>query len=126
MTVTTANILNTALIFLEYTMLYILINGLFESKRSLAIEILSFIIAASVNCVVIYFSPDNFWTRNCTLAATMIIWMLFSFRVSFVKCLFPVLFWLAYLMICDSSIISLIGSIIGDKITIVLNDPDSY
>ena len=126
MTITVANMLNTALVFLEYTMLYILINGLFESKRPLVIEILSFVIAASVNNVVMFFFWDNFWIKNCTLAVTMIIWMFFSFRVSFVKCLFPVLFWLAYLMICDSSMISLLGSIIGDRITLVLNDPDSY
>ena len=126
MTITVANILNTALVFLEYTMLYFLINGLFESRRPLAAEILSFIIAASVNNVVIYFSRDIVWIKICTLAVTIIIWMLFSFRVSFVKCLFPVLFWLAYLTICDSSMISLLGSIIGDKITIALNDPDSY
>lgn len=126
MTIAVANILNIALVFLEYTMLYILINGLFESKRPLVAEILSFILAASVNCVVMVFFWDHFWIKNSALAATMIIWMLFSFRVSFVKCLFPVLFWLAYLMICDSSMISLLGSIIGGKITIVLNDPDSY
>lgn len=126
MTVTTANILNTALIFLEYTMLYILINGLFESKRPLVIEILSFIIAAAVNNVVMFFFWDNFWIKNCTLAVTMVIWMFFSFRVGFVKCLFPVLFWLAYLTICDNSMISLLGSIIGGRITLVLNDPDSY
>ena len=126
MTIAVANMLNIALVFLEYTMLYILINGLFESKRPPVAEILSFIISASVNCVVMFFFWDHFWIKNCVLAATMIIWMLFSFRVSFVKCLFPVLFWLAYLMICDSSMISLLGSIIGDKITIVLNDPDSY
>ena len=126
MTIAVANILNIALVFLEYTMLYILINGLFESKRPLVAEILSFIIAASVNCVVMVFFWDHFWIKNSALAATMIIWMLFSFRVSFVKCLFPVLFWLAYLTICDNSMIYLIGSIIGDKITIVLNDPDSY
>ena len=126
MTITVANMLNTALVFLEYTMLYILINGLFESKRPLVIEILSFIIAAAVNNVVIYFSQDNVCIKICTLAATMIIWMFFSFRVGFVKCLFPVLFWLEYLTICDNSMISLLGSIIGDRITLVLNDPDSY
>ena len=124
MTITVANMLNTSLVFLEYTMLYILINGLFESKRPLVIEILSFIIAAAVNNVVIYFSQDNVWIKICTLAATMIIWMFFSFRVGFVKCLFPVLFWLAYLTICDNSMISLLGSIIGGRITLVLTDPD--
>lgn len=126
MTIAVANILNMALVFLEYTMLYFLINGLFESKRPLAAEILSFMIAASVNCVVMFFFWDNFWIKNSALVVTIIFWMLFSFRVSFVKCLFPVLFWLAYLTICDSSMISLLGSIIGDKITIALNDPDSY
>ncbi len=126
MTITVANMLNTALVFLEYTMLYILINGLFESKRPIVIEIMSFIIAASVNNVVIFSFGDNFWVKNCTVAVTMIIWMLFSFRVSFMKCLYPVLFWLAYLTICDNSMISLLGLIIGDKITTALNDPDSY
>ena len=60
MTITVANMLNTALVFLEYTMQYILINGLFESKRPLVIEILSFIIAAAVNNVSYIFLRITF------------------------------------------------------------------
>ena len=64
MTMAAANTLNTALLLLEYTMLYILINGLFESKRPMPLEILSFAAAAAINCVVMYFLSSNYLIRN--------------------------------------------------------------
>lgn len=126
MTMAAANTLNTALLLLEYTMLYILINGLFESKRPMPLEILSFAAAAAINCVVMYFLSSNYLIRSCILAATMTVWMRFCFRVSFTRCLFPVLFWLAYLMLCDNLMIFILGAIIGDKTTSILSSPDSY
>lgn len=126
MTLAAANIFNVALILLENLMLFILADAFFVRKRTDFFVNFSFLLFALCLCATLYFvgayipfkllSPLAFWT----------IWIFLCYETSFIRCSFPVLFWLAYLAIGDNISLSVLSSLLGKNFRDFMLDPNRY
>lgn len=126
MSQTTAFVFNTVLIFLEGCMLLFLANGFFTRKRSNRFVYISFTGLSALVCIVLYFYGDSSVVKMSVSACIYISWILLCYSTTVTKCLFSVLFWLAYLVIGDNSCLALFSIAVKAHIQNFLNDPLGY
>lgn len=126
MSQTAAMVFNTALILLEDCMLLILANGFFERKRTNNIIGLSFAAVVVFSCVFLYFVADISILKVSFFSVLFSIWLILCYKASWLKAVFSVLFWQAYLLIGDNGILLLISTIMGKSLSDLMASPDSY
>lgn len=126
MSQTVAMMFNTALIILEDCMLLILANGFFIRKRKSLFVWLSFMIVVLVSCVFLYFFDEISIIKVSFFSVLFSFWLVFCYKSSWLKAVFSVLFWQAYLLISDNGIMLLISTILGKSLPDLMTSPDSY
>lgn len=126
MSQTVAMVFNTALILLEDCMLLILANGFFEKKRTDKIVGLGFTVIVLLSCVFLYFVSDISFLKVSFFSVIFSIWLIFCYKASWLKAVFSVLFWQAYLLIGDNGIMLLISTIMSKSLPDLMTSQDSY
>ena len=126
MTLAAANIFNIALILLENCMLYILADAFFARKRANFTVNASFTILSILSCIVLYFIGTFVPFKLAMSLAFWSAWVYICYKATFIRCTFPVLFWLAYLAIGDNVFLSLLSSLLGKSLEEFMNDPNFY
>lgn len=121
-----ANVFNIALILLEDCMLIILANGFFVRKRTNGFVFLSFLALALFDCLLMYFAGDSSEVKIVTSIGSFTIWILLCYDATVPKCIFPVLFWMAYLMLGDAVFLSLLSTIMDKSLDKLMSDANSY
>lgn len=121
-----ANFFNTMLISLESIMLFILASGFFERKRSALFTFVSLCTVAAINCLIIYIFGSNVFLKYVLIFIPLSLWVLIVYRTSIIKCMFPVVFLMAYLTLMDTFAMSLVSTTTGTASQVLLKTPDSY
>lgn len=121
-----ANVFNIALILLEDCMLIILANGFFVRKRSNGFVFFSFLGLVLLICVLLYFAGESVLAKLTVSSVLLVMWLYLCYDTALLKCIFPVIFWLAYLMIGDAVLLSLLCAILQKSSQEIMNNPDSY
>lgn len=121
-----ANLFNTMLIFLESMMLFILASGFFRRSKSLAFTVISFCIVSTIACAIIYLFGSSLLPKYILLSLSLALWVFIVYRASLVRCMFPVVFLMAYLTLMDNFVITLVSATMGKSSQELLGTPESY
>ena len=121
-----AFIFNTALIILEDCILLLLAKGLFAKKRTSVVDEISFFALSILSCVFLYFFNSDSVVKIVISAVLFTVWLLLFYKASWKKAVFAVLFWLAYLTIGDSVLLTMISALMGKSQLELMQAPSSY
>lgn len=126
MSSTAAYFFNTAVILLENCMLFILVSGFFQRKRSNVYSAISFILTSLLSCVVIFFFGDIMLAKYVLLAVLFALWIFFVYDASLIKSCFPSVFLMTYLTVIDNVVLALVSTIMGKEAQELIGTPESY
>lgn len=121
-----ANVLNTAIIVLESVILYVLADGLFEQRRNWYKKVAAFTVVTVIHCLILFFVGTIQYVKYFSALLMAFVLIVYCYKVSIVKSLFPVVFWLAYITIGDNAIISAVAAAMGSKAQYLFSDPYAY
>lgn len=123
---TYANIFNTALILMEFCMLLIFVNSFFTSKKKGLLPIISFLLLSGASCVILYFWGEHPWLKLAVIPIFFSIWIFIFYETSYIRSLFPIFFWLAFLTLGDTAVLSLLSTFTEKTSRELMLDPDAY
>lgn len=126
MSSTAAYFFNTAVILLENCMLFILVSGFFQRKRSNVYSAISFILTSLLSCVVIFFFGNIMLAKYVLLAVLFALWVFFVYDASLIKSCFPSVFLMTYLTVIDNVVLALVSTIMGKEAQELIGRPESY
>ena len=126
MSSTAAYFFNTAVILLENCMLFILVSGFFQRKRSNVYSAISFILTSLLSCVVIFFFGNIMLAKYVLLAVLFALWVFFVHDASLIKSCFPSVFLMTYLTVIDNVVLALVSTIMGKEAQELIGRPESY
>lgn len=107
-------------------MLLLLAKGLFTKKRTSVVVEISFFALSILSCVFLYFFNSDSIVKIVISAVLFTGWLLLCYKASWKKAVFAVLFWLAYLTIGDSVLLTMISALMGKSQFELMQAPSSY
>lgn len=126
MSMAVANLFNLALILMEESMMLLLADGFFIRRKSSRFVSFSFLTAASLGVLVMYFAGQFVAVKLISFTLIFSFWLYLCYETKPLNCMFPALFWLAYLTVCDAALLSLLSFFLDKSATELMSSPGSY
>lgn len=126
MSALTVSCFDTLFIAIELTMMAVIISSFSKRRLSLWIAAASLLVLAVIIHVLSALCAGNQIIRACANVVLMTAWSRLCFRVSFTKCIFVVLFCVAYYNVADMTFIIIYTELVGIDVSGFIADMYNY
>lgn len=121
-----AGLFNLALVLMEESMMLLLADGFFVQKKSSHFVNISFLVAALLGVAVLCVVGQVVAVKLISLTLIFSLWLYLCYETKAINCIYPAIFWLAYLTVCDAVILSMISVFVDKSAAELMSSPDSY